>query len=489
MLSRPLSCACGKERIAPPILCGTEPPKCKRRCNKILSCGHKCYFDCHFGPCPVCEEIVDKKCECGSTTIKQVKCSKAVRCQNLCDNELPCGHKCRLSCHPIGECELLRISRREKFSNDTSIPIAERRFFEENDLIEKTCFTKCNKVKEKCKHHCMTFCHPGVECPDLFCGAMVKITCACGNKTDFEECGKLTDNQRVILPCDDRCKNVARFKALYEAEEDQKQAYYSMFLVRYGKGHGQFLRKLQQLIKDMYFNAEERIVYPLDRGSEERLNFIIQLLTKHYNLEVSFVHAEKGIYIDIYKTEEFMIPKIQLSEYIDKINRGEIHPKSLPFDAIIKFFNLTVFDKVDHLEEQFKNQKEKFYAEKIGVAVFMYIWNSQDLDEFTSVLKALSNHWSTFSVESNLRQAKDKEKEKEEPVKVSRKNLRAGIVPDEPVQDKEGEEERKSSDEPEKAEFDWENAEVNFYPKEITLPSQKRKGKAAPQQNIFGKLN
>jgi len=285
--------------------------------------------------------------------------------------------------------------------SDATIPTEEKDFFIANDLLNLTCFAKCEKRKPKCSHPCQTFCHVGVACPELNCISMIKVFCPCKHKNDYVECGKVVAKDRIQLECDDKCKNIQRFKALYAAEEEQKKSYYSQSLVKFAQANLDFVRKIEQNVRDMYFNAESRLTYSFDKFSEEKVHFVVKLLSKHFFLDTSFLKVAKGFFIDAYKTEEFMLPKIMLSEYVEKMNRNEINPKSLPFEVVLRFFNLTVFDKMDHIEEHFQNCKDKFYIEKYGNAVYMYIWKESDLDTFADYLKSLNNNWSTFTVEMN----------------------------------------------------------------------------------------
>lgn len=73
-----ISCSCGETSYEVP--CGAErglkPPRCPRKCSIRPQCRHgsKCKpHRCHYGVCPPCELV--------------------------CDEELPCGHKCKERCH------------------------------------------------------------------------------------------------------------------------------------------------------------------------------------------------------------------------------------------------------------------------------------------------------------------------------------------------------------------------------------------------------
>jgi NF-X1-type zinc finger protein NFXL1 len=62
------------------VPCGTEtnqkPPRCRKLCHITPLCRHgqnQKPHKCHYGACPPC--------------------------RLLCDEEYPCGHKCKLRCH------------------------------------------------------------------------------------------------------------------------------------------------------------------------------------------------------------------------------------------------------------------------------------------------------------------------------------------------------------------------------------------------------
>uniref|UniRef100_A0A2P2KQB1 NF-X1-type domain-containing protein n=2 Tax=Rhizophora mucronata TaxID=61149 RepID=A0A2P2KQB1_RHIMU len=73
-----ISCACGETHFDVP--CGTEmdkkPPRCLKTCGIRPLCRHESTCKphrCHYGACPPCRLI--------------------------CEEEYPCGHKCKLRCH------------------------------------------------------------------------------------------------------------------------------------------------------------------------------------------------------------------------------------------------------------------------------------------------------------------------------------------------------------------------------------------------------
>lgn len=173
MVNGTLSCACGNQRVGPPIKCGQPHPYCDKICDKILQCGHSCYYKCHFGDCKPCQEIIEKKCNCGNTTIKAAICSIDYKCTKPCNKDLGCGHKCSKICH-LGDCEEIIEKKRVKLKENGS-----------SNVPDLGCLQQCFNPREACGHPCQELCHPGSECPITPCEIKIKITCQCGMKILF----------------------------------------------------------------------------------------------------------------------------------------------------------------------------------------------------------------------------------------------------------------------------------------------------------------
>ena len=180
MVNKKISCACGAVSVGPPVKCGTAVPYCDKVCGKTLPCGHKCYYKCHFGECPPCQEIIDKPCECGKTIIKGAICSVSYKCTKICNKLLPCGHRCKELCHS-GSC-LDLIEKRRAEMKAKGIP----------NVPETGCLQPCKKIRSSvvpgsCDHPCQHLCHPGTPCPMDPCPVQVKVTCPCGKKAKIEK--------------------------------------------------------------------------------------------------------------------------------------------------------------------------------------------------------------------------------------------------------------------------------------------------------------
>eukprot|EP01016_Furgasonia_blochmanni_P018117 TRINITY_DN20695_c0_g1_i1.p1 TRINITY_DN20695_c0_g1~~TRINITY_DN20695_c0_g1_i1.p1 ORF type:complete len:228 (+),score=23.35 TRINITY_DN20695_c0_g1_i1:63-746(+) len=99
-----IACACGKSTIAGRFRCPVRPPQCQEICNKELACGHRCPTLCHPDACDPCYEFTEKPCVCGGTILRDIKCSREGLCDEVCKNLLECGHLCNVRCHPPGPC-------------------------------------------------------------------------------------------------------------------------------------------------------------------------------------------------------------------------------------------------------------------------------------------------------------------------------------------------------------------------------------------------
>jgi transcriptional repressor NF-X1 len=133
--SQPQPCPCGKTSLRPPIVCGTIVPECDNVCEKEMDCRHKCLKMCHYGNCQCMEDVL-VKCRCGKEDIKTV-CGRETLCLNKCSNLLPCGHKCGIQCHK-GSCE-------EAHKHNP-------------------CRKLCEKLRPDCNHVCGQHCHTSKKC-------------------------------------------------------------------------------------------------------------------------------------------------------------------------------------------------------------------------------------------------------------------------------------------------------------------------------------
>lgn len=196
----PVTCACGKQVIPPPVRCGTEPPVCHEPCPKLCPNGHSRHHPCHFGPCPPCTIPTDRMCVGGHGIIKGVPCYREkVFCNRVCGKPLPCGHLCQRTCHePPCTTE---------------------------DVLQRGCGQVCGKKREFCEHTCQAPCHPGAPCPAVPCMFDVEVRCPCGRRSELQKCligvsgdpQVLEDLRNRSLECDSECRIIQRNRRLAEA--------------------------------------------------------------------------------------------------------------------------------------------------------------------------------------------------------------------------------------------------------------------------------
>ena len=164
--------------------------ECNNPCSIKRPCGHQCPLNCHIGPCPSCEILVEKKCRCGKKVFKNIKCgdNKILTCNNICDCILPCGvHFCPLKCH-----------------NHT----------DEYDKNYK-CNLQCKRPLINCDHICKQKCHGESPCDEYKCEEKILWYCKCRNNSKQVICGQYKQykdnyikehpNELYVLQCNDDC--------------------------------------------------------------------------------------------------------------------------------------------------------------------------------------------------------------------------------------------------------------------------------------------
>lgn len=75
----------------------------------------------------------------------------------------------------------------------------------------------------------------------------------------------------------------------------------------------------------------------------------------------------------------------------------------MPFDAIIKFFNLSSFDGLADLDQIVKEYKDHCYSEKDPYNCYLYIWERDYLTLITKKLKRSGTNFASFTVEENTK--------------------------------------------------------------------------------------
>jgi NF-X1-type zinc finger protein NFXL1 len=79
------------------------PHSCNQVCEKNKLCGHKCLTICHPGPCPPCPKMVMSSCFCSKSQPVSRRCAnKLWSCNKVCNKLLPCKqHLCEKICHNV----------------------------------------------------------------------------------------------------------------------------------------------------------------------------------------------------------------------------------------------------------------------------------------------------------------------------------------------------------------------------------------------------
>lgn len=379
IINHPMSCACGKTVKYPPLPCDTPRPECNQPCSRSRPCGHPCYLKCHYDECSPCEELIEKPCRCGKKMMKNVRCGRETLCGVPCDTMLPCGHKCGLVCH-LGACDMERGI--------------------------KGCGTKCKKIKEKCGHPCEALCHPNLPCPDK-CRVQVKITCNCGNKEALVYCEN-RDNSK--LECDKSCANLKRFGSFLQKIDTTKKPYYPAILVRFAKNNLNYLLKIEDKIEKMVKEGQEMTDIPVFEATNTKKHALYQLLSRTYCLELEFFLHVKNPSIIVRWTKDSKLPTMTLSEYLRQIETGNIKPDLLPFEATIKFYNLSMHDSIEELVRVLKEYKDEYYIERADKQAMAHFWKKDVAESALKVIKKSNTNFASAILEENVALKAEEEK-------------------------------------------------------------------------------
>lgn len=235
-------------------------------------------------------------------------------------------------------------------------------------------------------------CHPNEECPVIFCAVKVKRFCPCGRHSVESPCG--SDDPPV--QCTDACRNYKRFAALYEAEEALRNAYFSRFLVRFGRSNPEFLQKIEEKLAKMFFEAQPFVKLTVPLTDEKKAQFIQALAVHHYKLDSDLTATENGLVVKLSATPDSIVPRLVLSSYLAQGHHDQ-NSRPLPFEVFFEFFNLTVLEKPSDLRELLKEFKDKFYLEESTYLTAMF-YKEEDADAVAKILKTHKSRWSDFAV-------------------------------------------------------------------------------------------
>ncbi|KAI9316413.1 hypothetical protein BX666DRAFT_1859237 [Dichotomocladium elegans] len=190
------TCPCGAKPIQDLLdgsertVCSDPIPTCQSSCGKELPCGHVCKEKCHLGSCPPCEELVEVRCRCRSTTF-QATCASVCEaaggepplCNKVCRAMKNCGrHQCGTVCCPASK-------QRNNKKNSVR----------DNGMLHD-CPLTCGRTLSCAIHQCQAPCHKG-QCRPCMEAVFDEVTCNCG-RTRLEppvRCGT------VLPPCPYPC--------------------------------------------------------------------------------------------------------------------------------------------------------------------------------------------------------------------------------------------------------------------------------------------
>ncbi|XP_017485677.1 PREDICTED: protein shuttle craft-like [Rhagoletis zephyria] len=235
--------------------------KCKRRCNKKLSCGrHKCLNECCTDKEHTCRQVCGRKLDCGSHTCDEPCHSFCKSCPNViwtevycncgeqvlypplaCSTKRPpctepcarvhqCPHPPTHQCHDDPQCPPCTefVSRQCYGGHETitTVPCYQTgvscgRFCKKalacgmHHCVKvchqgdcPVCTQKCTKARLGCDHLCALPCHQSTSsassssCPESRCKEVVKVFCKCKLKSQELQCHEVNDPKKFQASVD-----------------------------------------------------------------------------------------------------------------------------------------------------------------------------------------------------------------------------------------------------------------------------------------------
>lgn len=207
---------------------------------------------------------------------------------------------------------------------------------------------------------------------------MIEMTCNCEFKKKMFKCGTLKDQSGV--ECDEQCEKNKRYLA--EKNDPNHKLYFADFLVKFAQSRGATTLKIEKLLKEFYFSNEKTISFKGDLKNTKKMRFLLDIMSIHYKLQVNCFNTNKVFVVDALKTEEFMIPKVPLSKYVEMIEKKQINHRVKPFEVSITFYNLHVYNTLKDLRDQISDLSSLYYLEKINDQVYLFLWSQSDEETF-----------------------------------------------------------------------------------------------------------
>ncbi|KAJ7385066.1 NFX1-type zinc finger-containing protein 1 [Desmophyllum pertusum] len=161
--------ACESHKVT--CLCSDDVSQvvCANKCNRKLSCGHKCPGKCSENCSQYkCRKMVVKHLGCAGNHSLKMACSgdpNSITCQEQCNRNLECGHLCPGLCSQ--ECESMRCMRRV----EKRFPCGHKEPLQCFQSKVATCMAPCRRRKSSCKHICKGYC--GEDCSKYPCDVAV----------------------------------------------------------------------------------------------------------------------------------------------------------------------------------------------------------------------------------------------------------------------------------------------------------------------------
>ncbi|CAG8623780.1 1590_t:CDS:2 [Funneliformis caledonium] len=308
-----LTCPCGRTKVDPPIQCGYKIPSCPYTCIRNRVCGHSdIAHPCHTDeePCPPCPFLVNKKCMCGKSVVRNVPCHRTnVSCGQVCDLPVSCGgHRCKRTCHS-GECLITNQSTSGK------------------------CIQTCGKLRKVCGHPCTAQCHAPARCPeDVPCRVKIVINCKCGHLSQEVSCNVTAENglekKNRQLTCNDFCALAERNRKLADALEITDRVgdgpfikaipEYEDDLFKYFAVNKEWARNIETTLGDFIMKSEKPTLNLPPMKSPHRK--FIHMLCVHYRLSSEGVDVEPMRSVVVKKKNDTIIPPILLSQAYSNYN-------------------------------------------------------------------------------------------------------------------------------------------------------------------------
>ncbi|KAI1344987.1 hypothetical protein F5Y15DRAFT_364398 [Xylariaceae sp. FL0016] len=384
-----ISCNCGRTILQPPQPCGTQPPECRFDCTRPRPCGHpQISHNCHTDdkPCPKCPFLVEKRCICSKTTMKNQPCwFDEPKCGLPCNGKLKCGaHLCGKLCHRPGDCE-------------------------DADVSGSHCRQPCGKTRS-CGHLDMEPCHAPSACKeDKPCQAKTFITCDCQHRKQEVRCMATTANplpQRPTLKCDDECLRLQRNARLANALNIDPSTHmddhvpYSDSTLKMFRDNSRWAQTYEREFRVFAAEPHERRLRFKPMKSHQRA--FLHSLAEDFGLDSESSDPEPHRHVCLFKTPRFVSAPMKTLAQCAKIRAGQdtVAPESSadtnlmstePYNALLLTsprFGMTIED----LDSAFKKE----YAAYPTIQ-----FNTSFLPSEEVVIKG-SGSWTSKTLESAL---------------------------------------------------------------------------------------